>query len=248
MALIMNLKKFKFWSNDIIEFYCHPDYEDVIPEPKPAVKNFPEWFKKLEPLANERDNNTDYWAMTAKKCFPMIDAMSLGFTMPLMGDVHVRTNHNNSQIIATSHKHSYQVCEYHHHDQVGGHSGIIKNNGNPLKFINHWVIKTAPGWSTLFIPPINHFDAPFRCLGGLVDTDNYPKEVNFPAVWLVPDFDDHLYAGMPLVTAIPIKRNDFNKKPKIRKMRKSEMKEISTLQKKQTARLHYYTNELRVKK
>lgn len=245
----MNLKKLKFWSNDIIEFYCQPQYEDIIPEPKSAVKHLPEWFKRISPYTTAKDQNTETDLMTVKKCFPMIDAMSYGFIMPLMGDVHVRTNHNNTKMLCRAHKTtSYPVVEFHHVDQVNGHNGVIKNGGHPIKFINHWIIKTAPGWSTLFIPPVNHFDSPFRCLSGLVDTDKYPKEVNFPAIWLTPDYDDHLYAGMPLVTAIPVKRDTFDKKPKVRKIKKSEQRFIEKTSQKQGARMHYYTNELRVKK
>jgi len=87
------------------------------------------------------------------------------------------------------------------------------------------------------------------CLGGLVDTDKYPKEVNFPAAWLVPDYDDSILAGTPLVTVIPIKRDSFNnKKAKVRKMTQKELKHISKIQTIQNTRSHHYTYELRVKK
>jgi hypothetical protein len=42
---MVKLKKLKFWDNPIIEFYCHPDLEGIIPEPRAAVKNLPDWFK-----------------------------------------------------------------------------------------------------------------------------------------------------------------------------------------------------------
>jgi hypothetical protein len=107
------------------------------------------------------------------------------------------------------------------------------------------VIKTAPGWSTLFVPPLNHFDQPFTCLSGFVDTDVYPKEVNFPAVLKIYDADIHLPAGTPIITAIPIKRDSFPKKPKVRKMTAKEMKTIDKIQQTQGMRTHHYTYELR---
>ncbi len=240
---------FKVWGNDVMEFYCHPDFEDIIPEPRPAVKYLPKWFKDLAPTfdAGKRDvfgNPT----MTAKKCLPMLDAMSLGFTIPLGGDLHVTTNHNCTQI-ELKNPPAFAVAEFHDAGQVGGKSAFGFKHGNPIKFINRWVIKTKPGWSTLFIPPMNHFDAPFRCLAGYVDTDAYPKEVNFPGAWLVPDFDGSVPAGTPLVTAIPVKRNSFNnKKPKVRKMTDSERERIKKIQKAQESRTHHYTWELRKRK
>ncbi len=86
-------------------------------------------------------------------------------------------------------------------------------------------------------------------MGGLVDTDKYPKEVNFPAAWLVPDYDDAIPAGTPLITVIPIKRDSFNnRKANVRKMSQKEMKQISKISTIQNNRSHHYTYELRVKK
>jgi hypothetical protein len=247
------MKLIKLWSNPIIEFYCREEFEGILPEPKPAVKFFPEWFKKIEPHIEHDPQHRnpvtgDKKSMTAKRCFPMIDAMSLGFVIPLQADAHIMSNHDNTVIRYMGYHGSFPIIESHSPEQIGGHNGIVKNTGTPLKFINYWIIKTAPGWSTLFIPQINHFDSPFTCLGGLVDTDTYPKEVNFPAVWHAKNFDSPIPAGTPLVTAIPIKREAFDKKPNIRKITKKEQNYVVTTQKIQNSRLNYYTNELRVKK
>lgn len=240
------LNLWKFWGNDVIEFYCHPNLKGVIPEPRPAVKNFPDWFANLP---SEDPKEVDVFntpTMTAKKCFPLLDAMSLGFAIPLGGDVHIKTNKENSNIEARNPP-GMNLVEFHGINQVGG-----KNYPGypipPIKFINHWVIKTAPGWSTLFVPPMNHFNTHFTCLSGLVDTDKYPKEVNFPAVWHTPNFNGQIKAGTFLVTAIPIKRNSFNKRVKIRNMKNDEFKTIGVLTQQQATRKHVYTHELREKK
>lgn len=232
--------------NDVIEFYCHPNWENVIPEPKPAIKHFPEWFRIIPPIdKNKRDEFGDY-VMSAKKCFPMIDAMSLGFIIPLCGDLHVKSDRDLTEIKVTNPP-SIKLADHHSIGQLGGETGPGFPI-NPIKFLNYWIIKTAPGWSTLFLPPLNHVNTPFTCLSGLVDTDKYPKEVNFPAIWNEAGFDGIIPAGTPLVTAIPIKRDSFKKKPKIRKITKKEFKHINDLQKMQSTRKHVYTNELRVKK
>jgi hypothetical protein len=120
----------------------------------------------------------------------------------------------------------------------------------PVKFINHWVVKTAPGWSTLFIPLVNNSlsNPHFTCLGGLVDTDTYPKEVNFPAVWHTPNFDGHLPAGTPLVVAIPVKRDSVSRECFVRPMSDKEFKAIDDIRKQQNTRVRVYTDELREKR
>lgn len=241
--------RWKFWQKQpIIEFYCHPSLEGVIPEPKSAVKNLPEWFKHLPtnlPLEFGRDEYGNP-KMTAKKCLPLLDAMSYGYTIPLCGDVRIMTNHDCSKIEFKEGK-SFPVVSFHDVRQIGERSAP-GFPANPIKFLNHWIIKTAPGWSTLFLPPINHLNEHFTCLAGIVDTDKYPKEVNFPAIWHTKNFDGSLAAGTPLVTAIPIKRDTFDKKPYIRKMSDKEMAQIDKMQKIQGSRSHYYTHELREKK
>jgi hypothetical protein len=244
---MVNLRKLKFWEKPIIEFYCHPDLEDVIPEPRPAVKYLPEWFKDLSPTHGDERDAFGNKNMTAKRCLPLLDGMSLGFVIPLAGDLHIRSNHNNSQIEITNPP-ALKVCEFHNSDQVGGPNAIKQKHGNPLKFLNWWVIKTAPGWSTLFIPPMNNFEQPFTCLAAMVDTDKYPKEVNFPATLNITDADIHIPAGTPLMTVIPIKRDSFDKKANVRKMTRQEMKEIDKISRRQNTRTHHYTYELRVKK
>lgn len=237
----------RVFKSDIIEFYCHPAWHEIIPEPKPAVKYMPEWFRVISPVNKNRRDEFGDFSMNAKKCFPMIDAMSLGFVIPLCGDLHVSVNNDMTEMKFTNPQTGLTLAENHNVSQIGGETGPGYPI-HPIKFVNHWVIKTAPGWSTLFIPPINHYDAPFTCLGGLVDTDRYPKEVNFPAIWNHPGFDATLPAGTPLVTAIPIKRNSFSKKANVRKMTDKEFKTIEKIAKQQKTRKYVYTNELREKK
>lgn len=241
------MKMLKLWSNDIIEFYCHPHFEGIIPEPRAAIKNLPNWFKDLSPTCEGENDERDVFGdkrMSAKKCLPMLDAMSLGYVIPLAGDLHIKTNHNNSQIHVTNPP-GLKLCEFHSADQLGGENKLGIEHGDALKFINQWIIKTAPGWSVLFTAPLNHFNQPFTCFSGLVDTDVYPKHVNFPAILNQYDLDIRIPAGTPLVTAIPIKRNSFPKKPKVRKMSMKEMKVVDDIQKVQNLRTHHYTHELR---
>lgn len=236
-----------FKKKPIIEFYCHRDDVEALPQPKPAAKYMPEWYKRIPPLITDGRDDRDWsgsHSFTAKKCMPMIDAMSLGYVIPLSGDLTVRSNHDCSTIEVTSSP-QMNVCEFHDIRQLGEKSAP-GFPAPPLKFVNPWIVKTAPGWSTLFIAPINNFESHFTCLSGLVDTDTYPKEVNFPAIWHTPNADVLLLAGTPLVIAIPIKRDAVPSKPNIRNMKEDEHHLINIISKMQNTRRSVYTKELRV--
>jgi hypothetical protein len=72
---MVKFQKLKFWDNPIIEFYCHPELYGIIPEPKAAVKNLPDWFKNLEPSYGEGRDSFGNKTMSAKKCLPLLDGM-----------------------------------------------------------------------------------------------------------------------------------------------------------------------------
>ena len=233
-----------FKKTPIIEFYCHPDLEGTIPEPKPASKYIAEWYKKIPAFIPGSRDSFGANAMTAKKCFPMLDAMTLGYVIPLCADLNIITDAGCTKIDVTNPP-GLKVAEFHGLDQIGG-AKAPGAPADPIKFINYWVIKTAPGWSTLFLPLINDIhNKNFTCLSALVDTDTYHKEINFPAIWHTKNFDDILPAGAPLVVAIPIKRNTFKKEPVVRTMTRKEFKRIDIIKKMQDTRRHVYTQELR---
>lgn len=226
----------------LMEFMCHPHHKGVIPEPKPAAKYMPDWFKKVPINLDSRDHFGGR-SMTVKQCMPVMDAMSLGYVIPLQGDLGVRTNKNKTKIEVTNPP-ELRLCEFHDIKQLGEKTAPGFPTA-PIKFINHWVIKTAPGWSTLVMPLVNHFEERFTCLSGLVDTDRYVKEINFPAAWHIPEFDDILPAGTPLVVVVPIRRDAITTKPVIRDMTDAEFNNIELVRKQQMSRRSVYTKELR---
>lgn len=239
------MKLFSFFKSPIIEFLCISDDLGVIPEPTPAGKHIPDWYKAIKPKAEGHRDHFGGPALTAKKCMPMVDAMTLGFIIPLFGDVNIRTNKTGA-LIESSKNPLGDVVQFHDISQLGGKTSPTYP-GPAIKFINRWVIKTAPGWSSLFIPPVNHLDPRFTCLSGLVETDNYPKQVNFPAVWHLPEYDGVIKAGTPLVTIIPIFRGTMPTDAINRSLNESESAEITRIERCQNSRAGYYTNELRGK-
>lgn len=227
----------------MIEFYAEADNYGLIPEPTPASKHIPKWFKDIKPqVADNSPNSRDPYggvASTAKKCLPLLDAMCLGYVMPLCADVNIRTDHEKNLTIGKK-----GVAEMHSTAQLGGpHNSLTKFPA--VKFVNPWFIKTPPGVSTLFLAPLNSDEKRFTCLSAIVDTDNYPGKINFPAIWHEKNYDGIVKSGTPLVVAIPFRRDTTNMDHLIRRITPAETFEYSKLRRMQNLRASVYSKELR---
>jgi hypothetical protein len=231
----------------VIEFTIESKFKDVLLPPVPAFKHIAEWWKKIpSEMPAGRQAPRDQFhnvAMTAKSCIPLLDGMGLGYTMVLAADIHVRTDRDGKFLEVHSGP-TFNAVSTHSKEQLGNHYATFPMPA--IKFHNPWVIRTRPGYSTLFVPPMNHTNEDrFRCLGAVVDTDTYHRQVNFPGLWFAKDYDGLVKAGTPLVTAIPFKRADVPREIITRIMTAAEMHELDKVALTQNARTHFYTKELR---
>jgi hypothetical protein len=98
---------------------------------------------------------------------------------------------------------------------------VEKNKNLPFyKILHPWKIKTPSGYSCLFVPPLNNSDDRFSIIPGIVDTDAFPNEINFPIVIngdKYPVIDTIIKKGTPYVQIIPFKRESWKIKLKPRK-------------------------------
>jgi len=235
---------FKTWfKNDEIEFLCHPEDYGVIPEPIPAKKFIPEWYKAL-PMKTGPGLSSS----TIKRCNPFLDAMSAGWIIPLCADVEISSNENASGV---SYNWNFYkpVIENHTQQQISTEkkpNPILPKP--PMKFLNYWLIKCPPDYSILFVPPLNRPDPRFTCMSGFVDCDKYFEYVNFPFVFNEPNFHGIIEAGTPLVQAIPIKRSSIIKKDKKRSMTNDELENLELTRRKLKSHESHYRDRLWEKK
>jgi len=79
-----------------------------------------------------------------------------------------------------------------------------------LKFTNPWIIETAKGWSVKFQNPANNWSNDIQLIEGIVDTDTYYNEVNFPYVWTGSEEGEFIIPkGTPLIHVIPFERKEL---------------------------------------
>ena len=218
-----------------IEFSAHEDYfvlkEDY---PIPTKLNIPEWYKKLEHTILNK---------TIKGCMPFLDTLTSGYLLKIPQDFNVRHNVDNKNEKGETIKDSFQTfglydCsqilhakninlnsgfDIHSLKQVEGSPFIEKNKNLPFyKIINPWKIKTPKGYSCLFVPPLNNADDRFSIIPGIVDTDTFPNEINFPIIIngdKYPTLETTIKKGTPYVQIIPFKRDSWRMIVKSRKQK-----------------------------
>jgi len=235
--------------NKEIEFSAHEDYfaqkEDY---PTPIKLNIPEWYKKLDHTLEIK---------TIKGCMPFLDTLTSGYLLKMPQDFNIKHNvendkgqkdsfqtfalHEKSNLLYDKSINLNSGIDIHTIKQVKGSPFIKRNkNLNFYKILNPWKIKTPKGYSCLFVSPLNNSDDRFSIIPGIVDTDTFPNEINFPIIIngdKYPVLETIIKKGTPYVQIIPFKRDSWKMVLKSRKQ-----KEI------QNNRLFYDLNLLNVYK
>ena len=182
----------KFKTNNVI-------IEDKSLYPIPTKLNIPDWFKELKYSIDNK---------TIKGCIPFLETLTSGYILKMPIDYHIvhKTNIN------------YQgKNDFHSTNQLGNKCPFNQKNKNlPFhKVLNPWVIETPPGYSCLFLPPLNNADDRFSIIPGIVDTDTFENEINFPFIVngdKYPILESTIKVGTPYVQVIPFKRDNWKMK------------------------------------
>jgi hypothetical protein len=181
---------------------------------------------------------------------PFLDAMSVGWILPLAADVQISSS-GDEGLSHVDYKWNFYkpIIENHSQEQIS-----TKEKPNPLvprppiKFRNYWAIKAKPGWSVLFMPPLNRPDPRFTCMSGIVDCDGYFEFVNFPFTFNQPNFTGIIEAGTPLVQIIPLKRDMLPKEVPIRKFTIKDVSRLQQTRKKRSSHESHYKDVVWSKK
>ena len=137
----------------------------------------PDWFRRIAPIDLEhvaaRDNG-----ITVKRCMPFLDALSTGWILPLAAEVRLEIM-DSGKTVDSGWEFDRTMVSNHSPHQITGHPSMPRP---PCKFHNYWAIRTPPGWSCLFVPPLNRSNGVFEVVAGIVDTDTYAAHIHFPVL------------------------------------------------------------------
>jgi hypothetical protein len=227
-----------------IEFLCHKDDWDVIPEPIPANHLIPDWFKALPMKLAPQGMNSS----TVKRCNPFLDAMNAGWIIRSAADVELHSNGDCSEVRCESSFYKPIVQDHGFAQVTHPKCPNPSMPKKPLKFLNYWITKPSPGYSILFMPPLNRPDPRFTFFSGFVDCDNYFEYVNFPFTFNVPNFSGIIPQGTPLVQMIPIKRDAIIQKSDVRVMDEADDAALALTRRKRSAHESVYRDTIVEKK
>jgi hypothetical protein len=183
--------------------FCATDKSmlEVWPHPKPASRFIPEEYKKLE-----RFYNGDMHKATLKTCIPFLDSLTMGYIISFDQDYVVDPVENDFTVLPANREQN----DFGFHNQTQLPKEWRKVAGeNAGKFHNKWLIKTPPGYSCLFIKPMNRIETRFEIIAGVVDTDTYINTINFPFILHKRDKQFLIKKGEPMVQVIPFKRDSW---------------------------------------
>jgi hypothetical protein len=224
-----------FRRRSVVEFLCRPEDKGIIAEPVPAKSVVPTWFRRLPGIDKSQLSATNN-GITVKRCLPFVDALTAGWIVPLAAAVRLEIS-EGGRTVSAGWEFDREMVSNHNAFQVAG-SPYAPHP--PMKFHNHWTIRTPKGWSCLFLPPINRPNGTIEVLSGLVDTDIYRSPINFPFVAIAPDGVHTLEKGTPLVQVIPFRRADVDIEASIRAETKEEGEERERIRRSTRAGAGWY--------
>lgn len=210
--------------SNIIEFSTSPVYLEICEKenmPSPIKNNIPAWYKKLQ---HELGN------LTVKGCMPFLDTLTSGYLLKVPQDISLNHNTINDEgkkdsfFLNSLHgmnnfleqnliNLNSKDAQVHPIEQAKGCPYVEQNKNLPFfKILNPWKIITPKGYSCLFLPPMNNQDDRFFIIPGIVETDSFHQEINFPIVIngdKYPTLKTIIKKGTPYVQVIPFKRESW---------------------------------------
>lgn len=181
--------------------------------PTESIRTVPTWYKDLcsfggyskdlKDLRPINDRSTDGSNVSTKLCLPFLDSMTAGYMYLLEDDMHVAIDEEGLPEI-TWEKNLMLVDKRVHTDVT------IPQDCHPIPFgiRMNWYYETPPGYSLLFVHPLNRPELPFYVPSGMVDSDIWGLPVFLP-FFLKKGFSGTIKQGTPIMQMIPIKRDDW---------------------------------------
>lgn len=197
------------WDGDvetgrIIEFVCKEEDYGKIPEPIPANSVIPDWYEEMEESFEYEDEEQTREVKTVTKCMPFLDAMTMGWILPLADDLHVTTNEDGeTEFYSSFHK---QLVHTQPAEQFGPVTSMVEED-TIVQFRGFWWAVAPEGYSIVITSPLNRFESRFRPTSGVVDVDSFLTGLNSVVLWEEGSYEGTIEKGTPVVQVIPFERD-----------------------------------------
>jgi hypothetical protein len=186
--------------------------KDSVSTPISAAKMMCEWYKKADRFV--KDPNTDEYVIgqdggkmpTWKACPAIFDVMISGYFLKTPCDVHFYLDDNG--------KINCRIDDENYQDFCTPRPPMAQFYQPDNYYLDHfswfidWGIELPPGYSALYLTPMNRFDLPFINTVGIIDNDKINLSGSLP-FFLQQGFTGTIPAGTPYVQIFPFKREDW---------------------------------------
>ena len=210
-----------------IEFYTDSKYRELIPEPVPAYKKYPEWYNKLDLVPKNivsEDTFNIYQESSGgnvKRCHGITDFLKTGYIIPAWTDLFFReTDEGNLYVNWFNQSFDFNNHYTHHGDDQFHTMKEKPMYGGYHKLSSPWKIKTSPGVSYLVLDPFWHNKKSFYTVPGIVHGDQLTMHMEWLFEWnykitsgmSVEDANAEkqiIGVGEPLIMIVPFLRKAF---------------------------------------
>jgi hypothetical protein len=200
-----------------IKFYpFSQESKALAPEPTPASKNIPEWYKRQPAYGapeEEQMLKRGGTGSTVKRCMPIFDIINSGYIIYVPCDIYIDATDPNKlkwSVPTTAGQLKRELVSSHAPEQVSHYPLNEKQYHKEIfRIMPFWSVGTEKGYSSLFTHPFHSDPVPFRAFGAIVDTDKFISDGHL-SIQIEKDFKGVIERGTPLVQVIPFKRDKYS--------------------------------------
>jgi hypothetical protein len=236
----MKSKDIKFISN---RFHLTEDSPSV---PQASSKLISDWYKKADRFG--KDENGEYKVApdggkvpTWKSCPAVLDVMTTGYMLKTPCDIEFYLNDKNKISVKVEDKKCHDFCTP--RDPL---PQFYQPDGYYLDhfawFID-WGIELPPGYSALYLTPMNRFDLPFINTVGIIDNDKVHLSGSLP-FFIREGWTGTIPAGTPYVQILPFKRENWKSEIIIEEPKLLPKKNVENTKKYRVPNGGVYKNEV----
>ncbi|MFA1611234.1 hypothetical protein [Halobellus rubicundus] len=200
-------------SDEMVKFLCYDEFYGEIPEPRPANREVPKWFREM-------DNTFGDGKSTVTQCRPFLDAMTLGWIVPLADHVRVEADEDGT----INFRWNFDIPLLHRQEE-----GVMSDESpfggvSIFQWLSPWRIQVPENHSVLVTAPMNRREPRFSVFSGVIDADQGFFNLNCPFIWEQIPYDGWVKKGTPIVQVIPFNRDGIVSDGEIRSMNPDEEK------------------------
>ena len=174
--------------------------------------HIPDWYKDMKKFNGGKPQFYPHKTVGIKECAPFLDALTLGYSIPLASDMLVEQIDEEPRLtwLTADTKNLVTLRKNHENEKIPVPPGFSLTK---FSWETRVAIDIPAGYSIIVTQPFNRADLPFHTLTGVVDGPMIlaPGSLSF---YLREGFEGLIPEGTPIAQVIPFRREDWKSEVK----------------------------------